>query len=76
MDLTDSRSINDGAAHRVDVNRSGTSLIIGLDGVSNTYPNEPIMSLATLSPMNTGLDPTCTGVHNISGRITDVCITR
>ena len=74
--ITDSRSINDGAPHRVAVARSGSSLTIGVDGVFNTYPNEPIMSLATLPSVNTGIDPTCTGVRNISGRLTDVCFTK
>jgi hypothetical protein len=72
--ITDSRSINDGAAHRISVARSGSSITIGVDGVFNTYPNEPIMPLGTLSPMNVGIDPTCTGVRPISGRLTDICL--
>jgi hypothetical protein len=73
--VTDSRPINDGVPHHITVARAGSSLTIDVDGVSNTYPNQPIMPLATLSPMNVGIDPTCTGVRAISGRLVDVCLT-
>jgi hypothetical protein len=75
VNITDSRTINDGAPHRIAVARSGSLLTIDVDGVFNTYPSQPIMSLGTLSPMNVGIDPTCTGVRKISGSLTDVCLT-
>lgn len=74
--VTDSRPVNDGVPHHITVARSGSSLTIDVDGVFNTYPSEPIMSLETLPPMNVGIDPTCTGVHPLSGRLVDVCLTK
>lgn len=74
--VTDNRPINDGAPHRISVARSGSSLTIGVDGIFNTYPGQPIMPLASLSPLNVGIDPTCTGVSNLSGRVVDICLTK
>ncbi len=74
--VTDSRAVNDGAPHRVAVVRSGTSLVVEVDGVAETYPSEPAMSLATLSPLDTGVDPECSGVRDLSGQLTEICVSK
>lgn len=74
----DGRAVNDGAPHHIAVSRSGggTVLTVSIDGVARSYPGEPAMALGALAPLDTGTDPTCTGVTPISGQLFDVCITR